>query len=262
MISRWLRLWQKAAPGATPGFVPAALPADTRVYAVGDVHGRLDLLRRLEAQIHADAAARPGPRHLVIVMLGDYVDRGPETRGVIDHLLRPPQAGFERLHLIGNHDWWLRQFVDADGPLLPWLLSGADAALRSYGVAPEVQPNDPESVALLRRRLGRRMPPSHRRFLQQLRPSLRIGDYLFAHAGIRPGLPLDRQELHDLMFIREPFLSEPSDLGVVVVHGHTVVPSPVLRHNRIGIDTGAYRTGRLTAVAIDADGIRFLSTAE
>ncbi len=262
MVWRWLRLWQKRPRKATGGFRPVSLPPATCAYAIGDVHGRLDLLRDLEARIVADAATRPRTTARHLILLGDYGDRGPDTRGVVDHLLAPPPEGFERTLLLGNHDWWVRRFLDEDGPVLPWIVSGAEALMRSYGLRVDVRPNDAEAVATLRRQLGRRMPPAHRRFFRQLQLWRRLGDYLFVHAGIRPGLPLQVQEPQDLMFIREPFLSDESDHGFVVVHGHTVVDEPIVRGNRIGIDTGAYATGRLTAVAIERDEIRFLSTAE
>lgn len=228
---------------------------------MGDVHGRLDLLLNLEAQIAADMATFPGPAHCHVVMLGDYVDRGAESRGVIEHLTTQTAHHFERTLLIGNHDWWLRRFLDDDGPALPWLASGGEAVLRSYGVLGQFPANDPVAVETLRRQLTRRVPVAHRRFLHRLLLHHRIGDYLFVHAGIRPGLALEQQDPHDLMFIREPFLSDRRDHGFVVVHGHTVVETPEVRTNRIGIDTGAYWTGVLTALVIDGDGIRFLSTA-
>ncbi|MFW5833500.1 MAG: metallophosphoesterase [Pseudomonadota bacterium] len=258
---RLSRLWQRRLRGATHGFVPRRLGEGLRVYAVGDVHGRLDLLLRLEASIVDDAHRRPPGEACRIVMLGDYVDRGPDTRRVLDHLLGPPPDGFDRHLLCGNHDWWLRRFVDDAGPAMPWLISGADAVMRSYGVHVDVRPDNEASLDALRRQLHRRMPAAHRRLLRGLVFSLQLGDYLFVHAGIRPGLALAQQDPHDLMFIREPFLSDRRDHGVVVVHGHTVTPEPVVAANRIGIDTGAYRTGILTAVVIDDTGIRFLATA-
>ncbi|MEO1090068.1 MAG: metallophosphoesterase [Pseudomonadota bacterium] len=232
----------------------------TRVYAVGDVHGRLDLLIALESRIAEDAAGIRGCERRILVMLGDYVDRGRWSRGVLDHLCDPPPAGFERVLLCGNHDWWMQQFLDEEGDPLPWLTAGGDMTLESYGVDVIGSLAEPGAIGRLRQRFARRVPPAHRRLLNKLVFMHNEGDYLFVHAGIRPGLPLEHQERRDLMFIREPFLSEPGDLGVVVVHGHTIVREPVVTSNRIGIDTGAWRTERLTAAVFEDRSFRFLST--
>lgn len=254
------RLWQNTSATATLGTTRGSIPADTRVYAIGDVHGRLDLLQQLERRIVADAAAHPGPQDQRLILVGDYVDRGPDSRGVLEHLCRPPPRAFTRTLLRGNHDWWMQRFVEGDGPPLPWLVSGGDAALRSYGVDPSGPLATAEQVDDLRRRLARRMPVAHRRVLGTLLPSVEVGTYLFVHAGIRPGLPLAQQSAYDLMFMREPFLSDTSDHGMIVVHGHTVTSEPVVRSNRIGIDTGAFWSNRLTALVVEHAGIRFLST--
>ena len=219
---------------------PARVPAGERIYAVGDIHGG----------------------SVTVVHLGDYIDRGPDTRGVVDTLLAPRSGPVQRVFLMGNHDRWLRQWLET-GLLQPaWLQSGADATLESYGITDFPPPGDEAAWTALRQRLLRRMPPGHRRFFNQLQLMHRHGDYLFAHAGIRPGVPLRQQQPVDLMFIREPFLSEAGDLGVVVVHGHTVTEEPVVRGNRIGVDTGAWRTGRLTALVLEDDRFDFIATGE
>jgi serine/threonine protein phosphatase 1 len=227
---------------------------------VGDVHGRLDLLEDLHDRIAADLVARPPSGPVTRIYLGDYVDRGPDSRRVLDRLCTEARAASPPVFLMGNHDWWLRDFLEGGATPLAWITSGGEATLASYGVHDLPAFDDETAWAELRTRLRRRVPVEHRRFLNGLRTSARRGDYLFAHAGIRPGLAPEQQDGRDLLFIREPFLSDASDLGVVVVHGHTVVEEPQIRRNRIGIDTGAYWTDRLTAVVLEAEEIRFLST--
>lgn len=236
------------------------IPANRRVYAVGDIHGRLDLLLALEAEIRRDAADAP-ERRRTIVCLGDYVDRGPDSRAVINHLLRP-QEGFERVFLRGNHEDFLIRFLDEDRRALgrgaAWMMNGGDATLRSYGI--DATPWDDGPVLQdMRRRFRRLLPPAHRRFFADTVLSHRIGGYFFAHAGVRPGRPLEEQIGEDLMWIREPFLLSDADLGAVVVHGHTPVGAPERRANRIGIDTGAVYGGRLTAAVLYGTQVAFLS---
>ncbi|MGQ0676772.1 MAG: metallophosphoesterase family protein [Rhodospirillales bacterium] len=228
-----------------------------RLYAIGDIHGRIDLLDRLYQEIRADAAKAPPGRRLV-VHLGDYVDRGHDSRGVIERVMAPGLAGFETVALLGNHDLMMREFlVDpiAAGP--GWLHNGAAATLESYGVDP---PLAFEDLPRARDALARALPPPHRAFLQNLVHYHAVPPYLFVHAGIRPGVPLERQSLDDLVWIREEFMDSEADHGFVVVHGHSILPAPELKRNRIGIDTGAWRTGRLTAAALGAGPARFLST--
>lgn len=238
----------------------ARLAPGERVYAVGDIHGRRDLLIAIETLIADDMARQPPGGETTVVYLGDYVDRGAESRGVLDTLIGLPPAPLRRRFLLGNHDWWLRQFLEGGGPLRTWLQSGGDSTLRSYGVSAFPRLDQPGSIESARRQLLRRMPPAHARFLSGLLPMYRQGDYLFVHAGIRPGIAIAIQEIHDLAMIREPFLSEPGDLGVVVVHGHSVVENPIVRPNRIAIDTGAYWSGRLTALVLEGDTHRFIGT--
>jgi serine/threonine protein phosphatase 1 len=238
---------------------PPAVAPGSRIYAVGDVHGRLDLLTAIEEIVLDDARRRPAPAGTTIVHLGDLVDRGPDSRGVLARLAVPLPPPVRRVLLCGNHDDWLRQFL-AGGRCDPdWIDQGGLATLTSYGVDWRWWLPSPQRAQHAREALGRAMPPAHRRVLAGLQPMWRCGDYLFAHAGIRPGRALDRQVADDLYWIREPFLSWPGPLGAVVVHGHTVVEQPVLRPNRIAIDTGAVWTGRLTCLVLEGDERRFLS---
>jgi len=238
-----------------------AVPPDHRVYAVGDIHGCLDLLLSLEAQILRDAAAAPESRK-TIVYLGDYVDRGPDCAGVIGHLIRPLE-GFERVFLRGNHEDFILQFIAGEddggrrGAL--WMMNGGDATLRSYGIDASPYAADPLTLQDLRDRLAAAVPDAHRAFLQATVFSHRIGGYFFAHAGVRPGTPLDAQDPEDLMWIREPFLWCDDPLDAVVVHGHTPTARPETRPNRINVDTGAVYNGRLTAVVLSGTQTSFLS---
>jgi serine/threonine protein phosphatase 1 len=245
--------WQKTEPG------PAAVPRGLRVYAIGDVHGRLDLLDRLLDQIDEDGAAAPD---LVkyIVYLGDYVDRGPHSSGVIERLAAGPPPGFGAIPLKGNHEASMLEFLE-DIRIGPnWLTYGGTATLASYHVQPPHADSPPEDLTYAQEMLGRALPPAHRTFLESLRTSVTIGDYVFVHAGVRPGVPLDRQREDDLLWIREDFLRSTADHGKVVVHGHTISPEPEVRPNRIGIDTGAFATHRLTCLVLEGTERRFLVT--
>ncbi len=239
-------------------------PAGTRIYAIGDIHGRSDLLDRLHAAIRADVRARR-PERAVAVYLGDYVDRGGDSAGTIARLAVPPKDGIERVFLRGNHEAFLLEFLDGDSGLLDqWLWNGGLATLDSYGLAPMADgPGDGSDAAwarTLRADLLRAVPPAHETFLRALVSHHREGDLFFAHAGVRPGVALDRQSQDDLLWIRDGFLDSDADFGALVVHGHTVVAEPEVRANRIGIDTGAWRTGRLTAAVFEGEAVAFLTT--
>lgn len=230
-------------------------PAGTRVYAVGDVHGRTDLLDRLHRMILDDAREAPESRK-VVVYLGDYVDRGPDSAGVVDRLLADPLPGFESVHLKGNHEDFLLRFLDDPSIGSLWQMNGGAATLASYGV----NGVERDSARSLSEAFRDRLPAAHRRFFEGLRLMHREGDYVFVHAGVRPGAPLDAQSEDDLLWIREPFLGSAEDRGFVVVHGHTPVEWPELLFNRINVDTGAVWTGRLTAIVLHGDQRRFLDT--
>ena len=232
-------------------------PDDTAVYAVGDIHGQLDLLHRLEVEIQADVAKRAARRR-VIVYLGDYIDRGPASKGVVEYLLTRPLEGFEPVHLIGNHDRWLLDFLENPAGGHGWLTNGGRATLASYGVNNVTSGSQSEQMQTLASALADALPRRHLEFFQSLKYSHTEGDYFFAHAGVRPGIPLDDQAPDDLIWIREEFLFSEEDFGKVVVHGHTPGHTPEEHKNRIAIDTGAFLTGRLTAVALEGRRRRFL----
>lgn len=223
---------------------PASLPPGLRVYAVGDIHGCTGQLDAIHARIAEDAAHAPEPDR-VIVYLGDYVDRGPDSRGAVERVLAPPIRA-SLVHLCGNHEAMMLDVLEhpaEEGALALWLRNGGVATLTSYGLSGE---DPPETWA-------DRLPHAHLAFLRGLARSYRAGGYLFAHAGIRPGVALDAQDADDLLWIREPFLCSEADHGAVVVHGHTPGNAPVIRANRIGLDTGAVYGGPLTAAVFWAD---------
>ncbi len=234
-------------------------PADSRIYAFGDIHGRADLLRRLHALVHDDAYRRQAPRN-VAVYLGDYIDRGEDSSAVIDLLLDEPLPGFETITLKGNHEDSLLRFLEdtAIGPA--WLLYGGRETLASYGVRPPAPGADERDFERARQELRVRLPERHRRFFAGLKLSHEEGDYLFAHAGVRPGVPLDRQAEDDLLWIRDEFLFSDAEFGKIVVHGHTISERPDVQRNRIGIDTGAFASGRLTCLVLEGTDWAFLQT--
>jgi len=238
---------------------PARVPRGQRVYAVGDVHGRLDLLDRLLDRVAADAATAPGLCH-TLVFLGDYVDRGLDSAGVVERLAAGPPPGFGMVCLKGNHEEIMLRFLEDVGVGPGWLRFGGLAALASYGVPRPPGQADAEWLEQAQAILRERMPPHHLAFLRHLRPYLALGDYLFVHAGIRPGVPLERQVADDLLWIRDEFLDSAADHGRVVVHGHTIVPEAEVRPNRIGIDTGAFSSGVLTCLVLEGEE-RWLMTA-
>jgi serine/threonine protein phosphatase 1 len=226
-------------------------PPHRRAYAIGDVHGRLDLLEDLLARIEDDHRSR-GDAKAYLIFLGDLVDRGPDSRGVIERLLdRPP--GFARnIFLKGNHEEFFLGALDGDLAMLQnWLAYGGTECCESYGISGGwlVNAAPPEILS----RLVATVPPAHRTFLGGMADTFRFGDYLFVHAGIRPGVPLESQSSTDLRWIREGFLDDRTDHGVTVVHGHTIVEEVEEHPNRIAIDTGAYRSGVLTAIGLEGD---------
>lgn len=234
-------------------------PAGSRIYAVGDIHGRADLLRQMHQFIHEDAYRRQAPRN-VVVYLGDYIDRGDESPAVIDLLLDEPLPSFDSIHLKGNHEDSLLRFLKDTGVGPAWTFYGGAATLRSYGVRPPEPATRPDELVRAQRELARMLPERHRRFMQGLALTHEEGDYFFAHAGVRPDTPLDRQSEEDLLWIRDEFLLSAADFGKIIVHGHTITDEPELRPNRIGIDTGAFASGTLTCLILEGSQLGFLQT--
>ena len=242
----WKRLTRGLTSAETP---PPRGKAGCRAYAIGDIHGRLDLLDDLLGQIERDRASRPALQTYVI-FLGDLIDRGPDSAGVVERLRSYRPAGATPVFLAGNHEEVLLRILAGERDILPsWLKFGGIECAQSYGIDGAALQHMGEGAAIAT--VQRHVPAEHRRFLESFADTFRFGDYLFVHAGIRPGVAIEHQAGNDLRWIREPFLSDGKEHGFVVVHGHTVVADVEERRNRIGIDTGAYRTGTLTALAIE-----------
>lgn len=235
-----------------------AVPEGRRVYAVGDIHGRRDLLERLLALIEADDAAR-GSAETELIFLGDLVDRGPDSRGVVERLLQLSKASDKVRFLMGNHEEVFIRAVEGDARALRFLTRiGGRETLLSYGIsADEYREVDFEELAQL---LKDKVPAAHLGFLAGFESWIEVGDYLFVHAGVRPGVALEAQSRGDLCWIRDEFLDHRDSFGRMVVHGHSITDDVDLRANRIGIDTGAYATGRLTAIGLEGAERWFLST--
>ncbi len=225
-----------------------------RIYAIGDIHGRLDLLERAIAAIERDVAERG--RAALTVTLGDYVDRGPDPAGVIERLAGNPFPT-DYSALKGNHEELLERFLVDPQIAGHWRRLGCLETLHSYGVrvADLMMGLNYETASDA---LAAAIPAAHREFLQRLKTSLDTERYFFCHAGVRPGVALARQSDEDLLWIRDEFLTSTADFGKLVIHGHTPAAEPEVRPNRINIDTGAFVTGRLTCIALDDDGHRFL----
>lgn len=234
------------------------LAAGKRVYAIGDVHGRNDLLCALLAQIQDHAVQTPAREH-TLVLLGDYVDRGPASKAVIDTLLDLDWPGWKFVFLRGNHDQAVLDFLADANFYRAWRSYGAPETLLSYGVMPPRFEREAE-FAKARDDFAARIPQAHLEFLQTLQLLHIEDDYLFAHAGIKPGIPIEEQIAEDLLWIRDEFLNCRRDLPKKVVHGHTPTEKPVIAKNRIGIDTGAHATHCLTAAILEDDNCHFLQT--
>lgn len=236
----------------------AAGPEGFRAYAIGDVHGRLDLLDSLLDQIVRDVARRP-ERETFLVFLGDLIDRGPDSFGVVERLRTLKSERLSPVFLLGNHEEVLLRLLGGEKDLLAnWMRFGGAECATSYGLDARalILMTEERAIEALRAAI----PDAHVQFIGSFIDTFRFGDYLFVHAGIRPGIALDGQSQRDLRWIRAAFLDDPSDHGFLVVHGHTITEAIDERANRIGIDTGAYSTGILTAIAVENDQRWFLST--
>ncbi len=235
-----------------------SLPAGQRIYAVGDIHGRLDLLNQLLAQIDADIALRPTPRP-IYVFLGDYVDRGSSSRETIDRLIEHG-AKQEAVFLKGNHELIAIKCLSDRSLFDQWLRLGGTETLVSYGVPAEILANG-KQIPEIQSAFHHALPQAHFRFFRDLRNSFECGDFFFAHAGVKPGVELSRQKESDLLWIRGEFLSSNDDFGKIIVHGHTPTLEIEVRPNRINIDTGAFATGRLTSLVLEGESVSVIDTA-
>ena len=233
-----------------------AVPAGTRIYAIGDIHGRRDLFEDLVALIEADDAAR-GAAQTTIVLLGDLIDRGPDSAGVLDAVIALKARRALRV-IAGNHEEMLLAGFERREVLRAFITYGGRETLLSYGLDRETF--NEATLGELQAMLPALVPKRHLAFIREMENQVRCGDYLFVHAGIRPGVGLELQRLSDLRWIRSEFLEDKRDHGVIVIHGHTIADAVDERSNRIGIDTGAYASGVLTAIGLEGTERWFLST--
>lgn len=251
------RLRGKSAEPVKPALTPA-----TRIYCIGDIHGRADLLAQIHRLILADGAGFEGTKKLLY--LGDYIDRGESSKEVIEILLNDGLPDFETIYLRGNHEQALLDFLQHPEATAGWLGFGGLATLLSYGVALQRPPlssaaraTDLHDVAL---RLRQALPASHLKFFEQSQLSYQEGSYCFVHAGIRPGIPLQSQHRDDLLWIRREFIDHKGPHQYIVVHGHTPAPDAEMLPNRIGLDTGAFYSGLLTCLVLEGSTQRLLQT--
>ena len=234
----------------TRGVLKPRLPDGIRIYAISDIHGCADLLQRMFTVIDRDLATI-GTMRAIHVFLGDYVDRGPESCQTIELLIERARK-HESVFLMGNHEAFLFDVLKNPEQLQEWKQYGGLQTLTSYGLRPSLNP-DPSEQAELIRQLSQKIPAHQRQFFNNLRTRFVCGDFFFVHAGVKPGVALDKQQEQDLLWIREEFLDCEEDFGKYIVHGHTPVREPDIRFNRINIDTGAYATGNLTLLTIQDD---------
>ena len=235
-------------------------PRGHRAYVVGDVHGRLDLLDRMLALVEHDLDERPA-RRATLIFVGDLIDRGAHSAQVVERLRTYRHPRIATSFILGNHEEVLLRILEGESGLIDkWRWFGGKECVESYGADPAAFARLGEDEAI--EQVRTLVPKEHVEFLMGFADSCRFGDYLIVHAGIRPGIELEGQSQQDLRWIREPFLNHDGDHGVVVVHGHTIVPKVFESHNRIAIDTGAYRSGLLTALVIDGEERRYLTAVE
>lgn len=261
MLRRLFNLTPKVT-AAPPPPVPAGLPEGSVVWAIGDIHGRLDLLDRLLSAISDSDEVRDG-RIPSLIFLGDYIDRGSQSSGVIDRLADvADDPAFETHFLKGNHEDKMLEFLEDPSVGAAWCDYGGAQALESFGLKVPVLKHRPEGWVSLSSDLAHRLSPRQRAFLESLKYSVTIGGYFFAHAGARPGVSLEEQSDHDLMWVRGSFLNSETRFERIVVHGHTPSDDPHIDHRRIGIDTRAYESGVLTAVRLEGQDHRFLQAVQ
>ncbi|MFZ4125675.1 MAG: metallophosphoesterase family protein [Rickettsiales bacterium] len=248
-LTRLKKLFTSEAPITTLAPRSFSIPEGVRAYAVGDIHGRAQLLQKTLAAIETDAAQHPAHR-TVQIFLGDYIDRGLHSREVVELLLAPPPKGHERICLMGNHEEALLHFLDDPNILRDWANFGGYATLVSYGV-PIPESMSPERLIALRDQFARALPKTHLDFYKNLQLRTSLGDYLFVHAGIIPGLPLEEQKPEHMLWVRSPFLNYKGYFDQYIVHGHTPVKSPEILHNRANLDISTAANSSLCALVME-----------
>lgn len=251
-IRKWWGARDETRPCPSVEFAP-----DTRIYAIGDIHGCADLLVQLQQAIQTDLQRRPC-RESIEVYVGDYVDRGPQSSEVVENLALSTPLCTRRICLMGNHEQILIDFLSDPLVLSSWMSLGGLETLQSYGVRVRLNSTRRE-FKMIQAQLHYHLPQLHQKFFRELPLSFSFGSYFFAHAGVRPGVALDQQKTEDLLWIREGFLDSVKDFGATVIHGHTPGESPVVLPNRVCIDTGAYATGKLTCMVLEGSNRRFIT---
>jgi serine/threonine protein phosphatase 1 len=249
LLHQLLARFSRPPPPAPDGQMLTATEEPHTIYAIGDVHGCLDLLRRLEDTLLEDAAGRPG--NTWFVMLGDYVDRGPHSAGVLDHLLAPLPSGVQRICIAGNHEAAMLRFLEQPSRKSSWLGFGGIETLLSYGISETAITT--ASRTALRALIHSHIPAEHSDFLKRLPLLFATPHYVFVHAGLRPGTPIEQQQPDDLLWIRNEPAMGYAEFQKLVVHGHTPTPDVVFGDHRISVDTGAYLSGRLSAVRLSRE---------
>ncbi len=251
MFSLFRSLFQKVKP------LVYRIPEGARVYAVGDVHGRADLLESMNQVIIAHAARFPTDENLV-VYLGDYIDRGIHVREVLNLLQVGLPRNFKAVYLRGNHEDMMLRFLDNPQYLESWLAIGGQTTLMNYQVPVPGSGFSIRQALAVQDNLRQALPLEHRLFLHHLQTSFSVGNYFFVHAGVRPGIGLEQQAPYDLLWIRDGFLTSDVCYGSRIVHGHSIVRCPEVLPNRIGLDTGAYATGKLSCAVLENDQVHLL----
>ncbi len=244
-------------PGRSPLVRPSCPPGE-RIYCIGDIHGRDDLLGQILGRILEHASGYSGTKTLVY--LGDYIDRGDHSREVIDRLLGDPLPGFGQIHLRGNHEQSLLDFINQPRGGFDWLSYGGLQTLASYGIRCGKIPTGIEDLKALQQGLLDKLPDEHARFYAETRFSFSRGSYYFVHAGIHPGLPLQDQQPEDQLWIRRKFIEHRKPFEKIIVHGHTISEEVEFMDNRIGLDTGAYATGKLSCLVLEDDTQALIQT--
>ena len=230
-----------------------------RAYAIGDIHGRADLLEKLLGKIKADTG-KNNQAEPHVIFLGDYVDRGMESKEVVDLSLDFDLKGGTKVYLKGNHEAMMLDFL-ADPSTGPrWFENGGLATLLSYGVQPQGNFSSKNNLEKIRDQFLTSIPKAHKNFYENLVMNYELGNYFFVHAGVNPDRPLDKQTWEDMLWIRDEFLESEKPLEKTVVHGHSVVLDPVVSENYISVDTGAFFTGKLTCAVLEGEDVRFIST--
>ena len=235
------------------------MPEGCRVYAIGDIHGRAQLLETLLGKIEDDLSTSK-LQDVFVIFLGDYVDRGENSKKVIDLILKWKKKGITKVALKGNHEAMMLAYLQKPDMGELWFNNGGNATLLSYGVAMDPKLALHERLEAAQKDFKAKLPKAHADFLNSLKLSFDVGDYFFVHAGARAGTPLNQQTEDDMLWIRGDFLESRKRFEKIVVHGHSIHWDPVVSERHISVDTGAYVTGKLTSVVLEGENVRFLQT--